>query len=63
MNMMNLYSKMFTTVVTFMIYRDVKKSDNRPYKIFPNTDVSVAENGPMLTNHQPIDFLITFIFK
>ena len=54
---------MFTTVVTFMIYRDLKKSDNRPYKIFPNTDVSVAENGPMLTNHQPIDFLITFIFK
>ena len=63
MNMMNLYSKMFATVVTFMIYRDLKKSDNRPYKIFPNTDVSVAENGPMLTNRRPIHFLITFIFK
>ena len=37
-----------------MIYRDLKKSDNRPYKISPNTDVSVAENGPMLSNRRPV---------
>ena len=43
--------------------RDLKKSDNRPYKLSPNTDVSVAENGPMLSNHRPIHFLITFILK
>ena len=35
----------------------------RPYKISPNTDVSVAENGQMLSNHRPIHFLITFILK
>ena len=46
-----------------MIYRDLKKSDNMPYKISPNTDVSVAENGPMLSNRQPIHFLITFKVK
>ena len=52
------------SVVTFMICRDLKKkSDNRPYKISPNTDVSVAENGPMLTNRRPIHFLIIFILK
>ena len=67
---MNLYSKMFADVVTFMICRDLKKkkqnktkTDNRPYKISPNTDVSVAENGPMLSNRRPIHFLITSILK
>ena len=29
----------------------------------PNTDVSVAENGPMLSNRTPIHFLVTFILK
>ena len=51
-------------VFWFMICRDLKKSDNRynrPYKISPNTDVSVAENGPMLSNRRPLHFLITFI--
>ena len=28
-----------------MICRDLKKSDNRPYKVSPNTDVSAAEIG------------------
>ena len=60
---MNLYSEMFADVVTFMICRDLKKSDNRPYKISPNMDVSVAENGPMLTNCRLTHFLITFILK
>ena len=50
-------------VCWFMICCDLKKSDNRPYKISPNTDVSVAETGPMLSNRRPIHFLITFILK
>ena len=37
--LMNLYSKMFADV------HDLKKSDNRPYKILPKTDVSSAEIG------------------
>ena len=54
----------FNDVCWLMICRDLKKSDNRPYKISPNnTDVSVAENGPMLSNRRPIYFLITFILK
>ena len=43
--------------------RDLNKSYNRPYKISPNTDVFVAENGQMLSNHRPIHFLVTFILK
>ena len=42
----------FKDVCWFMICCDLKKSDNRPYKISPNMDVSVAENGPMLSNRQ-----------
>ena len=62
----------FKAVCWFMICRDLKKkkkkkkkSDtcNRPYKISPNTDVSVAENGPILSNRRPIHFLVTFILK
>ena len=30
-----------------MICRDLKKSDSRPYKVSPNTDVSAAEIGQM----------------
>ena len=53
----------FKDVCCFMICRDLKKSDNRPYKIYPNTDASIAENGSMLSNRRPIHFLITFILK
>ena len=53
----------FKDICWFMICRDLKKSDDRPYKISPNTDVSVAENGPMLSNRTPIHFLVTFILK
>ena len=53
----------FKDVCWFMICRDLKKSDNMPYKISPNTDVSVAENGPMLSNRTPIHFFVTFISK
>ena len=51
----------FKDICWFMICRDLKKSGNRPYKVFPSTDVSVAENGPMLSYRRPIHFLITFI--
>ena len=53
----------FKDVCWFMICRDLKKSDYRPYKIPPNTDVYVEENGPMLSYRRPIHFLITFILK
>ena len=53
----------FKDVCWFMICRDLTNSDNRPYKISSNTDVSVAENGPMLSNRTPIHFLVTFILK
>ena len=44
----------FKDVCWFMICHDLKKSDYRPCKISPNTDVSVVENGPMLSNRRPI---------
>ena len=49
----------FKDVCWFMIYRDLKKSDNRPYNISPKTDVSVAENGPMLSNRVTVHLYIS----
>ena len=41
---MNLYSKMFADVHD-LPWSKKKKSDNRPYKVSPYTDVSAVEIG------------------